>query len=145
MKFNWGHGILTFIIIFLILSIAFIIFSLNQSADLVSDDYYDQGADYSKQIEINKRSFIYRDSISVKKTDTSIQVILCKSLMNTGDTLNIHFYRPSDKKADLKLRFSMTDNIIIPSKELKSGRYVVKISWKHQGEIYNIDKELFIK
>jgi len=145
MKFNWGHGILTFIIIFLILSVVFIVFSLRQSTDLVSDDYYDQGAGYSKQIEINKRSYPYRDSILVSKTRAEVQIVLCKSLMNAGDTLNVYFYRPSDKKADLKLKFPMDRAIALPSKELKNGRYVVKMSWLHKRDVYGIDKEVFIK
>lgn len=145
MRFNWGHGILTFIIIFLILSIVFIIFSLRQSTDLVSDDYYNQGAGYSKQIEINKRSYPYRDSISVSSTGAEVQILLCKSLISTGDTLNVYFYRPSDKKADIKLKFAMDEALTVPSKELKNGRYVVKMSWAHKGDWYNIDKEVFIK
>ncbi|MFZ4401289.1 MAG: FixH family protein [Bacteroidales bacterium] len=145
MKFNWGHGILLFMILFLLLSIAFIIFSLNQSEDLVSDDYYEQGAGYSKQIEINKRSSVYIDSINVNPINSGIIINLCKSLASSGDTLYIHFYRPSDKKADLKIKSLMSDEISIPSTELKSGRFLVKMSWNHAGNSYNIQKDILLK
>ncbi|MEI6695067.1 MAG: FixH family protein [Bacteroidota bacterium] len=145
MKFNWGHGILAFIILFLLLSTAAIIFSLNQSEDLVSDDYYEQGAAYSKQMEISKRSSIFHDSVSVNSMDAVIELNLCKSLAVSGDTLYAFFYSPSDKKSDLKLKFPMAEKINISSAQLNKGRYVVKMSWNHQGNLYNIDKEVILK
>jgi hypothetical protein len=144
MKFNWGHGIFAFMTLFLLLSIGFIIFSLNQSEDLVSDDYYEKGADYSKQIEINKRSAIYLDSIAINSIGTNINISLCKSLENSGDTLFVHFYNPSDKEADFKIKFPMSDEINIPFSELKSGRYQVKMLWNHKHLIYNFEKEITI-
>ncbi len=146
MKFNWGHGILIFMIIFLILSTAFIIFSLKNAQDLVSDDYYNQGADYSNQIEINKRSFNYRDSITINQINSNIQLKLCNSLAGrVEDTLFVYFYSPSSKNSDCRLKFPMADSISIPSSNLKNGRYMVKMSWKTSGELYNIEKEFFLK
>jgi hypothetical protein len=145
MKFNWGHGIFIFMTIFVILSIIFIIFSLNQSQDLVSDDYYDKGADYSQQIEINKRSDVYQDSVAVNVNIESLDVDLCQSMKNSVDTLLLHFYRPSDKKSDIKLKFPMSGNINIPLSNFIHGRYEVKISWYHLGSLYNIKNDIIIK
>lgn len=131
--------------LFVLLSVAFIIFSLNQSEDLVSKDYYDQGADYSKQMEVNNRSFIYKDSISVIQVNSTVDVNLCQSLASSGDSLFVFFYRPSDKKSDLKIKFPMTEHFSIPASQLKTGRYLVKISWHHLDSLYNIEKEIAIK
>jgi hypothetical protein len=144
MKFNWGHGILIFIIIFLVLSVIFIVFSLNQNHDLVEDDYYDQGAGYSNQIEINKRSYAFRDSITVAATDSAVKVTLCQSLVNSGDTLYVYFFRPSDKKSDYKVKFPMSETAIVPVSVLKRGRYLVKLSWVHHNEVYQVEKEISI-
>jgi hypothetical protein len=145
MKFNWGHGIFIFMTIFVILSIIFIIFSLNQSQDLVSDDYYDKGADYSQQIETNKRSVVYQDSISVNLNISSIDIDLCQSLKVSGDTILLHFYRPSDKNSDIKLKFPMSEIISIPFNNFKNGRYEIKISWNNADSLYNIKKDIIIK
>jgi len=145
MKFNWGHGILVFIIFFLLLSTIFIIFSLNQAQDLVAEDYYDKGAGYSSQIEVNKRSSVYQDSISINTFDSSIHLELSQDLALSGDTLYVHFYRPSDKNADLKIKFPMQSEINFQSSALKKGRYIVKMSWNHLGDLYNIEKEIIIK
>ena len=119
--------------------------SLSPVSSFVSDDYYEQGAGYSKQIEINKRSSVYSDSITVNPVNSSININLCNSLIYSGDTLYLHFYRPSDKKADLKIKCPMSEEINIPSAELKNGRYLVKMSWNHLGDLYNVEKEIIIK
>ena len=145
MKFNWGHGIFIFMTIFVLLAVAFIIFSLNQSEDLVSDDYYDKGADYSQQIEVNKRSDIYQDSIILNTNETTIDVNVCESLKATNDTLFMHFYNPSNKKSDIKLKYPMANTISIPVSKFKSGRYEVKMSWTHLNNLFNLKKDISIK
>ncbi|MEI6852613.1 MAG: FixH family protein [Bacteroidota bacterium] len=144
MKLNWGHGILIFIILFLALITTFVIFALYQSQDLVSDDYYDQGAGYTSQMEVNKRSDRYKDSITMAYTQPGVEISLCKSMAASGDSIHIYFYRPSDKKSDIKLNSLMSETIFLPASELKSGRYVVKISWTHKGELFNVNKDLII-
>jgi hypothetical protein len=144
MKFNWGHGILIFIIIFLALITTFVIYALYQSQDLVSEDYYDQGAGYTSQIEVNKRSDLYKDSITMAYSQTGVEISLCKSMAASGDSIHIYFYRPSDKKSDIQLNCLMSEAITLPASELKSGRYVVKMSWTHKGELFNVNKDLII-
>jgi hypothetical protein len=145
MKFNWGHGILIFILLFLAVIAAFVIFALFQSQDLVSDDYYDKGAGYSNQIDINQRSEIYRDSIKIINEDGEIYVKLSKTLAASGDTLHMYFYRPSDKKEDFIVNCLMSDEISLPIDRFTPGRYVVKMSWTHRDEIFNVNKDLSIK
>ncbi len=145
MKFNWGHGIFIFMTVFILLGVAAIIFSINQSEDLVSDDYYDKGADYSQQIEVNKRSDIYQDSINIDIVNSNIEVAICQSLKASTDTLLMHFYNPSDKKSDIKLKYPMSGTISIPASTFKSGRYEVKMSWTNLNNLFNLKKEILIK
>ena len=145
MKFNWGHGIFIFMTIFVLLAVSFIIFSLNQSQDLVSDDYYDKGADYSQQIEVNKRSDIYQDSINIDIVNANVDVNICQSLKASTDTLLMHFYNPSNKNSDIKLKYPMANAISIPVSTFKNGRYEVKMSWTYQNNLFNLKKEILIK
>ena len=55
------------------------VFSFRQNIDLVERDYYDKGANYTEQIEINKRSEIYQDSINTKAGDI-ISIEFCESI-----------------------------------------------------------------
>lgn len=145
MKFNWGHGIFIFMTVFILLGVAAIIFSLNQSEDLVSDDYYDKGADYSQQIEVNKRSDIYQDSINIDIVNANVEVYVCQSLKASTDTLLMHFYNPSNKNLDIKLKYPMANTISIPISTFKNGRYEVKMSWTHLNNLFNLKKDISIK
>lgn len=145
MKFNWGHGILSYIILFLILSTIFIIFSLKQNIDLVSDDYYQKGADFSKQIDINKRSLPYRDSISISDADTTISMHFSKSISDSTDSVQIYFFRPSGKHNDVLIEMPLSNKLDINKQQLINGRYVVTISWRKNNEKYMVDKELYVK
>jgi hypothetical protein len=144
MKINWGTGILIFIIIFLILSVVFIVFSLMQNNDLVADDYYEKGAGYSSQIAINKRSAIYTDSISIAVADTSIQIEVCKQIQDSANTVEVYFFRPSDKRNDLHFELPVKSTLQLPKTNFVHGRYIVKLSWKFRSNTYLIEKEIFI-
>ena len=63
MKFNWGTGILLFLILFLIAAGIFIAFAMRQSVDLVHEDYYERGVDHTSQMEVEKRSAPYQQAI----------------------------------------------------------------------------------
>ena len=145
MKFNWGTGIFIFIILFLIVTMAGIIFSLRQNNDLVEKDYYDKGADYSHQIEINKRSAIYQDSISFTDRENYIVVKASPELCKSTASINVYFFRPSDKEKDYTIAFNTSsDSILVEKSKLAHGRYLVKLSWEKNSETYMIEKDIFI-
>ena len=135
---------MVFLIIFLALSAVFIIFSLSQSQDLVSDDYYDQGANYSNQIAINKRSLVYNDSISIHNTDSEIHISICKSIVNSVDSIRVFFYRPSDKKEDMKYKLPVAEVLHLSKSDIVKGRYILKLSWHMNDKDFFIEKELYI-
>jgi hypothetical protein len=145
-KINWGTGIVIFFIVFISLAIGFIVFSLRQEHDLVDEDYYRKGAEYSVQIAINQRSENYMDSVRVFVTGDFVQVDLCISLLQNIDSLHLVFYRPSDKDLDYSFSSKIVDSsgIKVPKSKLVNGRYLVKLSWMLQGNKYMLQKQLFI-
>jgi hypothetical protein len=73
MKLHWGNSIVLFFIGFLSLGAFFIVFSLKQNNDLTDENYYEKGAGYSKHIEINKRSVVFNDSVTIKTINNTLQ------------------------------------------------------------------------
>jgi hypothetical protein len=146
MKFNWGTGILLFIILFLLITIAGVIFSVRQNNDLVEKDYYDKGADYSHQIEINKRSAIYQDSILLTDTENFIVVRTCSELSKSVASITVYFFRPSDKEKDYTIEFKPgNDSLLVEKSKLAHGRYLAKLSWEKDSKMYMIEKDIFVK
>ena len=146
MKINWGTAIVLFFAMFISLMVTFVVFSLKQNTDLVADDYYQQGADYTSRMEINKRSLAYTDSISIESTNDHIEVNLKGSLASTVDSMHVYFFRPSDKRHDYSIDLAPNKgNLQIDQKKLLHGRYQVRLSWKMDQQQYLVTKDLEVK
>ena len=146
MKFNWGHGIMLFLALFVLASVAFIVFSFKQKNDLVTKDYYKLGADYTSQMIINQRSMPYVDSIGFVVGENDLQIVLSPTIANEIDSIWINFFRPSNKELDY--------NCVLPVKvkqarlekeNLTNGRYMVNVEWTLNGDLFQVQKEVFIK
>ena len=145
MKLNWGKSILIFILLFLSLCTVVIIFSLRQNNDLVSDDYYNEGADYNTKLAVINRSIIYLDSIQLMQHSDRIVIRLADVISTDDNKLALWFYRPSGKNSDLKSEFTLAgDSVIVDRDKLLRGRYILKISWLDEELDYTIEKDIFI-
>ena len=146
MKLNWGQSIFLFFVVFITLAIAFIIFSLRQNNDLVTIDYYEKGADFTRQMEVNNRSAIYIDSIRLLNQNPGLVACFSQSIRQMTDTIQINFYRPSNKEFDFDLKaFIRSDSLHIDKARLQKGRYKVKFQWNYRNEIYQVEKEFFVE
>lgn len=146
MKFHWGNGIFVFFALFLTLCGIFIVFALRQNTDLVSEDYYKKGADYSDQIRLNTRSVPFTDSIAIVEKGDSLRFTISESIRTHSDSLQVFFFRPSDKDEDFEVSFSLKNPIIgIDQKILIPGRYKLRFYWRMEEEAYEITKSLFVK
>ncbi len=145
MKFNWGTGILIFLILFLAACAVFITFAMRQDVNLVHKDYYEKGVDYTDQMNVNARSADLTDSIQVSVNDDHLQVDFEKALVSKIDSGKVLLYRPSSSKMDITFPMIFTGNSINITKEnLVSGRYIIKLSWYSGGLKYEIDKSVVI-
>jgi len=146
MKLNWGQSIVLFFAIFLSLAIGFIIFSLRQNNDLEAENYYEKGADYTHQMEINGRSAVYNDSIQMMNQNSQIVARFSKSIDLMTDTMHINFFRPSDKRFDFEFASLLnSDSLAIDKSKLVKGRYKVKFQWFQNLISYQVEKEFFIE
>ena len=143
MKINWGRALIIFFIIFFVWVFSFVFFAMRQNNDLVSDDYYQKGAKYTDQININQRSLAYQDSIQISITGNQVQIDLAKGLTTSAGTLQLYFFRSSDKTKDLRLNFKAAESpFLIDKTQLLHGRYQVYLSWSLKNEKFSVVKVL---
>ena len=143
MKINWGRALIIFFILFFIWVLFFVLFAMRQNIDLVSDDYYQKGASYTDQININKRSLPYQDSIQISTAQGQVQIVLSRGLASAGDSVFVYFFRSSDKRKDLRLVFKAAESpFLIASKKLVHGRYQVYLMWNCKNEKFSVVKVL---
>ncbi len=146
MKLNWGQSIVIFFALFISLAIFFILFALRQNNDLVTDDYYEQGANYTTQIQTNTRSAIYTDSIRTAILEGHLLIFLSPTIANQTDTLKLHFYYPNGKQNDYSLAaIQPSDTLTIAVHKLIPGRCILKINWTMNQQDYYLEKTIFIE
>jgi hypothetical protein len=147
MKFNWGHGIFTFIVIFL-LSTAFVVYKGFQEKNaLVEEEYYPKGLEYQKQINRIANADSMVEKITLLQKDGNIVISYPVSFSGKKLEGTLFFYRPSDDAGDYK-ESMICDNTMqqrVTTARLLPGKYVVKLTWKvdgkefYQEESVNID------
>ena len=145
MKFNWGTGILIFLILFLLACGLFIGFAMRQEVSLVHTDYYEKGVDHSQQMNVEARSAQYKNAIGTQLKQGVLQIDIEQALAANMDSARFHLYRPSGSKYDIQQTFDVSQStLIIPGEELIPGRYILKVYWSSGGLNYEIDQTVFI-
>lgn len=145
MKFNWGTGILIFLIMFLLAAGLFIGFAMRQDVSLVHEDYYEKGVDHTQQMQVTARSAPFQNDIGTQFHDGVLQIDIRNSLALQMDSARFLLYRPSDSHYDIESAFDAGDSpLIIPREELIPGRYILKVFWIWNGLDYELDQSVFI-
>ena len=151
MKFNWGTGIFLFLVLFLAGAAVFIVFASRQKVNLVHEDYYKEGVDYTEQMRVDSRSKVYLNSISTQSTDKFFLVYFDDKIAAKIDSGMIHMYRPSDSSKDLRIqidaddREAFTKGLQLDKQDLLNGRYILKLTWFTDGVKYEIDKPVSVQ
>jgi len=146
MKFTWGTGIFIFLILFLLAAAAFIVFAMSKDVNLVHEEYYQKGVDYTAQMNREKRSQKYENSIYLKDENEQITLFFPDEFADELESGTILFFRPSDRKLDVEFTMTSKSNQQTVSKEkLRKGRYIVQLAWKIKGEEFYIEKTIFVK
>lgn len=146
MKFNWGTGIFTFLVLFVLGGVAFIFFASRQHVNLVHKDYYEKGVDYSEQMKVEARSKKYSRSVKVNSTNDFVLIEIEHSLAERIDSGSVLLFRPSNSRKDVLFKVQKAESeIIIPKENLIHGRYILKFYWYTDGLKYEVDQPLNIQ
>lgn len=146
MKFNWGTGIFLFLVVFVVALLSFVFFASQQQINLVHQDYYEKGVDYTEQMQANERGQNFLASIFTEEKTDQLLIRLDRKLAATIDSGNVLLFRPSDKDKDISKKLAAHDSILVFSKtDLLKGRYLLKLSWYNNGERYEVKKTINIQ
>jgi len=146
MKFNWGTGILIFLILFLAACAVFITFAMRQDVNLVHKDYYEKGVDYTEQMDVNARSLPFKNDFKVTNQKDFLVVNIEESLSAKIDSGKVLMFRPSDSNQDILYDLlAKSRNLNLPKENLVSGRYILKIYWYSNGLKYEIDQDVNVE
>lgn len=146
LKLNWGTGIAIVIAIFMIITIATVVYLMNQDVELVTDDYYKKELKYQNQIERIERTNELDEKLQIIYSKDAIKLILPSGQIGRQITGEIHLYRPSDSKMDINIPLSADSSglQLIPVARLAKGYWKVKILWETIDNDYYTEKSVMI-
>lgn len=147
MKFNWGHGIFTVIILFLsgIGVMVYISMQQNNRIQVIEDNYYEKELIFQEQIDgANNLRALYPDSLAVIDSTDFIYIKL-PAQANKVDSGFVEFIRPSDLSKDRKINLVVnnTGELTLPKSEFIEGLYKLRVRWSSNGTTY-VKREDFI-
>ena len=145
MKFNWGTGITLFYIIFMFSMIYVVYQSTLVERNLVVENYYEKDLQYQFHLDkLNNTSALKNDlGIFQNKEEKYLRFSFPKELTDVkGDIL---LYRPSDSSKDFntEIKINAEYELRIPTSEMQSGLWKVKVNW--EGDKTPYYKEATIK
>ena len=146
MKFNWGHGITIFLIIF-VLCIAFVTYKgFQQKNALVEEEYYPKGLEYQKQIDRTANADAMAEKIKLTEQIGSIVITYPFSFKGKKPEGTLYFYRPSDDAGDYKEAMACDNSLLqkVSSSRLMPGKYILKMNWKMDGKEYYHEEPILV-
>ncbi len=142
-KWNWGTGILLFILLF-IGSLVWRVWLAGQiEINLVSKDYYPKGINYQQEIDHSKTFNELGIDFPVLHDSSWIKVDF-SSFANAKEIQGeIKFYRPSSYHYDkeFKIKFDSLKIMYIRDNGFIRGRYIVKFNFKDSSNTYFHEKQ----
>jgi hypothetical protein len=148
MKFSWGKGIALTYILFVVLTLIFVVFSMTKNVDLVSPDYYEKEIKYQEQInnKTNTNNLIEKPIIDTSKVN-NVRIIFPRSMNLSAVSGDINFYRPDDSKKDFKLPVKLdTSGVMdLDLSGYEKGKWKIQLNWTLNDKYYYDEKYILIK
>lgn len=145
MKFNWGTGIVLFMVAFMGFILYMVAGTSRMNQDLSSEDYYKQEISFQQKINAIENAGDLAETVQIVQVGNFIQIEFPESCTMNGAIGNICFYRPNNARLDKTFSLKMNGNKqYILKSTLIAGHYNVKIEWETNGETYLVEKELII-
>lgn len=147
MKFNWGHGITVFFVIFVSLMLTALFVSRTKNIDLVTEDYYSAELKYQDHLDCIQRSNEKGFKLEASEVDNFLVIQFPIELVRSKELEGqVHIYRPSNAALDIlePLSVDSIGRMHIPRIRLHQGIYTIKVDFSLNKVNYYLEKELRI-
>lgn len=143
----WPYGIVLVLLTFMT-TIGYTIYSVNQmKLDMVTEDYYQRETEVNDKLAGIKAAEVDNAEVTVSYLKEAGQLTL--TFPKTSDHAidgRLTFYRPSDEELDfdMPLKLNADNKALLNVKDLRRGKWVIKIDYKAGERAYYQEKTLFL-
>ncbi len=143
---SWGIRIVIVYVGFIAMIAFMIIRTMGEKVELVSTDYYQQELRFQQQID-KSNAVKELGTVPVITADAeNIEILFPDTLMQHELTGKIRLYRPSDASKDVELELGPDANgrQLVPTDELLTGLYDIKLSWTSGGQEFYYERSIYL-
>lgn len=141
MRINWGVRMIILYCSFVVFMLTMVYLTAQEHFDLVTPDYYAQELKFQQVIDGKNNYHALQERISVKQTETQVQISLPASNTNI-EKGEVYFYRPDNAKLDL--RIPIQNQLALQKTTFSKGMYQIKTSWVIGAKAYFNEQSLYI-
>ncbi len=139
---NWGKGIITGMVLFMIFILSMCIYMFRMPADEYDHQYYEKGLNFDK--DFYKERQVYNDHAQpeINISGKDVTIIFVESAAGT-----VRFIRPSSEALDKTFQLNTNNgkDTRLSVSSLVAGQWQMVLEWKSSNKSYLYHKELFIK
>ena len=148
MKFNFGHGILVVLLLFMAGMSALVYKCTKQSIDLVSNNYYEKELKYQNQIDKENQTLALSEDMQIGY-DQKKQLVTFQypgTFESTKISGTITFYKPDNASLDFEKPINVNkDNFQhVTANSLASGWWNVKVDWNVNAISYFKETKILV-
>ncbi|MEN8137943.1 MAG: FixH family protein [Bacteroidota bacterium] len=141
MKFNWGHGIALFLIVFVVTTVGVVIkISTDDtySHELVSENYYEDELKYQEEIDYVKNASELSSPVRYRATSDGLLISFPKDFSLSEYKGTVKMQRPSNKILDLEIPIVLDENhqMLISRDKALEGKWNLRIEWEASEKKY---------
>jgi hypothetical protein len=139
---NWGKGIVTGMIIFMLFILSMCIYMFRMPADEYDHQYYEKGLSFNKDYEREQRVVSAHAAPLINQEGTHLVI-----KFKTPASGKISLIRPADKASDkaYPLQSGEDNKVFILLNDIKKGQWQVMLEWEHDHKSYLYQQEVYIK
>jgi len=134
MKFNWGHGISIFLVIFVVTTISVVVLISTDDAynhELVSEHYYEDELKFQEEINKVNNASKLSEQVKYRVSKEGVLITFPSDFEYSKVTGIIKMDRPSKKILDFTIPVKLDEDfqILIPAEKAIQGKWIMVIDW----------------
>ncbi len=145
-KFNWGHGITVFFVVFVITILWAIFSSTRENIHLVSENYYAEELVYEDRIQKIRNTSSLSEEIEINTKKGMVALRFPTELKSKNIKGTITLFRPSNSSYDKSYSIALDSSgkQILSVDDMVKGMYKVKIDCSSGGKEYYFEEKIYL-
>jgi hypothetical protein len=147
MKMNWGTGIAITYVVFVLATVAVVLYTTTIDVNLVTDDYYEKELAFQDEIDKVSRTNALLEKPAINLAGKNVYIKFPNSINFALVEGVIKFYRPSDNNLDFSIPVSLNEQgeQIVNSIRLIEGMWRVYVDWNFNDSHFLSEQILMVR